>query len=237
MTRSTCEVLAIGGGPAGIAAASRAAELGARTLLVDEGLAPGGQIWRASHVGRQGASARRWLDRLGRSGAAIRSSTSVVDIEPVGDRFHVVADAQGDIISIDARAVVLATGARELFLPFPGWTLPNVFGVGGGQALMKSGMPVRGKRVVVAGTGPLVLAVAAAFASHGAFVRVVAEQAPLPQVARFAASLWRTPGRAAQALALRARLGVAPRYLTGTWISRADGASRVESVTAYRRTD
>ncbi len=177
------------------------------------------------------ASARRWVERLARSGAAIRSSTSVVDIDPVDDGFRVVADAQGEVISIDAGAVVLATGARELFLPFPGWTLPNVFGVGGGQALMKSGMPVRGKDVVVAGSGPLVLAVAASFASHGARVRVVAEQAPLPRVARFAASLWRTPSRAGQALALRARLGAAPRYLTGTWIVRADGASRVESVT------
>jgi len=76
-----------------------------------------------------------------------------------------------------------------------------------------------------------VLAVAAAFASNGARVLVVAEQAPLARVARFAASLWRTPSRAAQALALRARLGAAPRYLTGTWVARADGASRVESVT------
>ncbi len=230
MIRAACDVLVIGGGPAGIAAASRAAELGARTLLVDEGLAPGGQIWRASRGGQQGGAARRWVERLARSGAAIRSSTSVVDIDSVNDRFRVVADAQGDVVSIDAGAVVLATGARELFLPFPGWTLPNVFGVGGGQALMKAGMPVRGKRVVVAGTGPLVLAVAASFASHGARVRVVAEQAPLSRVARFAASLWRAPGRAGQALALRARLGAA-RYLTGTWIARADGASRVESVT------
>jgi NADPH-dependent 2,4-dienoyl-CoA reductase/sulfur reductase-like enzyme len=95
---------------------------------------------------------------------------------------------------------------------------------------MKSGMPVRGKRVVVAGTGPLVLAVASSFASHGARVRVVAEQAPFARVARFTAALWRTPSRAGQALALRARLGVA-RYLTGTWVSRADGASTVESVT------
>ncbi len=231
MIRATCDVLVIGSGPAGIAAASRAAELGARTLLVDEGLAPGGQIWRASVGGRQAAVARRWVERLARSGAAIRSSTSVVDIEPIGDRFRALADARGDVISIDAGAVVFATGARELFLPFPGWTLPNVFGVGGGQALMKSGMSVRGKRIVVAGTGPLVLAVAAAFASHGARVRVVAEQAPFPRVARFAGSLWRTPGRAGQALALRARLGAAPRYSTGTWIARANGAARVESVT------
>src|SRR5215831_4936996 len=230
MIRATCDVLVIGGGPAGIAAAARAAELGARALLVDEGLAPGGQIWRESHAGRRGRSARRWIARLARSGAAIRSSTSVVDVEAVGDRFLVVADSQGDLVSIDAGAVVLATGARELFLPFPGWTLPNVFGVGGGQALMKSGMPVRGQRVVVAGTGPLVLAVAASFAAHGARVRVVAEQAPLARVARFTAALWRTPSRAGQAVALRARLG-ATRYLTGTWVARAEGTSSVESVT------
>ncbi|HEV8447780.1 MAG TPA: FAD-dependent oxidoreductase [Gemmatimonadaceae bacterium] len=230
MIRAECDVLVIGGGPAGIAAASRAAELGARALLVDEGLAPGGQIWRESRGGRRGGAARRWIARLARSGAAIRSSTSVVDVDSVGGRFLVVADSQGELVSIDAGAIVLATGARELFLPFPGWTLPNIFGVGGGQALMKSGMPVRGRRVVVAGTGPLVLAVAASFASHGARVRAVAEQAPLARVAKFAAALWRAPSRAGQALALRASLG-ATRYFTGTWVSRADGDSRVRSVT------
>jgi NADPH-dependent 2,4-dienoyl-CoA reductase/sulfur reductase-like enzyme len=230
MTRATCEVLVVGGGPAGIAAASRAAELGARTLLVDEGLALGGQIWRASHVGHRAGAARRWVGRLARSGAAVRSSTSVIDIDSARDRFRVVGDAQGDVISIDTATIVLATGARELFLPFPGWTLPNVFGVGGGQALMKSGMPVRGKRVVVAGTGPLVLAVAASFASHGARVQAMAEQAPRARVARFAARLWRTPLRAGQAMALRARIATT-RYLTGTWVTRAQGSSRVESVT------
>ena len=54
--------------------------------------------------------------------------------------------------------MILATGARELFLPFPGWTLPNVMGAGGLQALVKSGLPIDGKAVVVAGSGPLLLA-------------------------------------------------------------------------------
>ena len=96
---------------------------------------------------------------------------------------------------MEAGAIILATGAQELFLPFPGWTLPGVFGVGGAQALLKAGMDVRGKRVAVAGTGPLLLPVAAALARAGADLRMVAEQAPPEAVRRFAASLWRTPGR------------------------------------------
>jgi NADPH-dependent 2,4-dienoyl-CoA reductase/sulfur reductase-like enzyme len=230
MTQTACDVLVIGAGPAGIAAAARAAEAGARALVVDEGPGPGGQIWRAGHGRRRGGAAARWIDRLARSGAAMRNSTSVFDVEFRGDRFRVLAEADGDPFVVDAGAIVLATGARELFLPFPGWTLPNVVGVGGAQALIKSGMPVRGKRAVVAGTGPLVLAVAASLAAHGARVRIVAEQAPAARVARFATGLWRTPLRAGQALAFRSRL-FGTSYATGTWVSAAAGRSRVEAAT------
>ena len=231
VTRVECDVLVVGGGPAGIAAAARAAEQGARTLLVDEGLSPGGQIWRASHHGRRHGRAARWIDRLARSGSAIRSSTSVADIDSGPRGFRVRAErADGGVFVADTGALVLATGARERFLPFPGWTLPGVLGVGGAQALLKSGLPVRGKRVVVAGTGPLVLAVASSLAAHGARVSLVAEQSPLASVARFAATLWRAPSRAAQAMAYRVRLGMT-RYAAGTWVTHADGDSRVHSVT------
>ena len=85
-----------------------------------------------------------------------------------------------------------------------GWTLPNVVGVGGVQALLKAGMSVRGKRVVIAGSGPLLLPVAASLSKAGARLGIVAEQAPFASLARYAASLWRSPALLAQAAQLRA---------------------------------
>jgi NADPH-dependent 2,4-dienoyl-CoA reductase/sulfur reductase-like enzyme len=132
-------------------------------------------------------------------------------------------------LSIEARRVILATGARERFLPFPGWTLPNVFGIGGAQALLKSGMSFRNKRVVIAGSGPLLLPVAASLREAGATLTLVAEQATGRRVATFAASLWRSPSMLAQAARLRAGF-MTTRYATGTWIAAVKGDSRAQSV-------
>ncbi len=123
--------------------------------------------------------------------------------------------------------LVLATGARELFLPFPGWTLPGVVGVGGAQALLKAGARYDGLRVVVAGSGPLVLAVAAALKRAGARVVGVAEQAPLARLAAFGAGLWREPGKLAEGLGYAATLAGVP-YRTGAWIHEAVGREGVE---------
>jgi len=232
------DVAVVGGGPAGIAAACRAAELGAGVLLVDEGARPGGQIWR--HRSTPPAGARRWLERLARSNARILSATSVVEILPgpaetdarAGEgRFAIHAvDADAGPVRIQARRVILATGARERFLPFPGWTLPGVFGVGGLQALLKSGASFAGQRVVLAGSGPLLLPVAAALADGGARLETVAEQAPLSRVARFAAGLWRQPAKLAEAIAYRLACVGTP-FLHGAWVSAAEGDGGVRSVT------
>ena len=188
------DVLVVGAGPAGIAASVSAREAGARVMLIDEGPAPGGQIWRPGVRRGQTGLAGQWLHRLDKSGVTVLRSTAAVDLWPSESRGVVVlAEASGGGFQIAAHSVVLATGARERFLPFPGWTLPNVFGVGAAQALLKGGLSVRGRRVVVAGTGPLVLAVAASLARAGANLELVAEQAPPLRVARFAFGLWRTP--------------------------------------------
>ena len=66
----------------------------------------------------------------------------------------------GKRLRIHCETIVVATGARERFLPFPGWTLPGVVGAGALQSLIKGGLNIDGRRVMVAGTGPLLLAVA-----------------------------------------------------------------------------
>jgi len=130
-------------------------------------------------------------------------------------------------------SLILATGARERFLPFPGWTLPNVMGAGGLQALVKSGLAVEGKKVVVAGTGPLLLAVAQYLHTHGADVRLIAEQAPRGALARFAAGLLMHPEKVMQTAQFAWSLfGI--KHRTNCWPVAAAGEGKLERVTLRR---
>ena len=224
-----CDVAIVGAGPAGIAAACRAAESGARTLLLDEGPAAGGQIYRHRPGSEPPAAARAWIARLSRSGAAVRFGAAVFDGLAVGDGFRLLAESGPVRMEVRAKRVILATGARELFLPFPGWTLPGVLGAAGAQALWKSGGSLAGRRAVVAGSGPLLLPVAASLTKAGAQVVLVAEQASPGALLGFGASLWRSPGKLAEAARYRAGFSRA-RYRAGTWIVEALGRERVEAV-------
>jgi NADPH-dependent 2,4-dienoyl-CoA reductase/sulfur reductase-like enzyme len=224
-----CDVAVVGAGPAGIAAACRAAEAGARTLLLEEGLASGGQIHRHLPGRPPPPAARAWLERLARSGAAVFHGSGVFDVAPREAGFGIEAETGERRLSVLSRAIVLATGARELFLPFPGWTLPGVYGAGGAQALWKTGASLRGRRAIVAGTGPLLLPVAASLAKAGARVELVAEQAGSLALARFAAGLLRHPGRLVEAARYRAAFRATP-YRAGTWVAEAQGDGRLEGI-------
>ncbi|HEY9449675.1 MAG TPA: FAD-dependent oxidoreductase, partial [Gemmatimonadaceae bacterium] len=164
--------------------------------------------------------------RLDRSGARSIAMATVTDATP--DCVLSVAHAEGST-SVRAGAVVIATGARELFIPYPGWTLPGVMGMGGAQALLKGGMRVSGKRVVVAGSGPLILPVAAAMAHAGARLVAVVEQTPTAVLAGFARTLWRHPSKLADGARYRAAFA-RTSYRTGCWVARAEGDGRVERV-------
>jgi NADPH-dependent 2,4-dienoyl-CoA reductase/sulfur reductase-like enzyme len=228
-------VAVIGGGPAGLAAAAAAAgKLGAgRVALVDDNVAPGGQIWRRGR--REPLPAARRAEEAARTaGALFETGVTMVDARALpGGGFVLLGERAGAAFALRADRLVLATGATERFLPFPGWTLPGVYGAGGLQALYKSGFEIAGKRILVAGSGPLLLAVAQAFRKAGAKVPAIVEQAPRLAVLRFAARLPRHPQKLFQALGLGLSL-LPVRQLYGAWPVRAEGDGKLERVVVSR---
>ena len=221
------DALVVGAGPAGLAAAYRAAQAGLRVIVIDDNPAAGGQIWRGEEVKPASREAQAWFEK-------IRSvDIQLINGARVFQQLHpgtLLAETSKGVRELNYKNLVLATGARERFLPFPGWTLPNVMGAGGLQALVKTGLPIEGKRVVVAGSGPLLLAVAAYLRGRGAEVLLIAEQASAVQLAKFAVGL---AGKASQAFSLRRQLrGV--KYLSRCWVVAAHGDNKLQSVTLSR---
>lgn len=226
------DIVVVGAGPAGLAATTAAAAAGRKVAVLDDNPKVGGQIWRAG-AGKSAADRAREqaVTAFEASDAELFAGRQVVDASPGTLQAWVGAEQRLDTFEFES--LILATGARERFLPFPGWTLPGVFGAGGLQALVRGGYDVRGKRVVVAGTGPLLLAVAAHLKQDGAEIVTIAEQAPMGELAGFAASLLSRPAKVLQGIRLRAELGSVP-YRTGCWVIAAEGG---EAVTAVRLTD
>lgn len=221
------DVVVVGAGPGGIAAAAVAAEAGLRVCVVDDNPGAGGQIWRGINAEHGPARARRWLRRLSAARCTILPGVRVVDAP--GERALRVEGANG-ALDLHFDKLIVATGARELFLPFPGWTLPGVMGAGGTQALLKAGLEVKGRHAVVAGSGPLLLAVGAGLRAKGAQVAAIYEQAPLARLAAFGATLWSKPGKLLEGVQYQVQSRLAP-YRTGCWVVRAEGDGRVERVT------
>ena len=221
------DALVIGAGPAGLAAAYRAAQAGLRVTVVDDNPAAGGQIWRGERQKPTSPEAQAWFEKIRSVDIKLINGARVFQQPRIGT---LLAETSEGVCELSYTNLVLATGARERFLPFPGWTLPNVMGAGGLQALVKTGLPIEGKRVVVAGSGPLLLAVAAYLRTRGAEVLLIAEQASSLQLAKFVIGV---AGKASQALSLKRQLrGV--RYLNGCWVIAAHGTDKLESVTLSR---
>lgn len=166
-------VVVIGAGPAGMAAANAAAVAGVEVVLIDAETRLGGQYHR------QAADA---AERFALAPGVEHLAESVVwAIEPIdgGHRVHLttgLADGPGRSgRAIDTAALVLATGAHDRALPFPGWDLPGVVTAGAAQALAKGQGVAIGRRVLLAGTGPFLLPVAKSLLDVGAEVTQVLE--------------------------------------------------------------
>jgi NADPH-dependent 2,4-dienoyl-CoA reductase/sulfur reductase-like enzyme len=215
-----------------MAASTVAAETGCRVCLLDDNAAPGGQIWRG--FGTQTATKYPhgrgfidWTTRLQRTDCEVWQGWQAIDRLADGELRLEHGDERRDV---GFGKLILATGARERFLPFPGWTLPGVLGAGGLQALVKAGLDPKGKRVVLAGSGPLLLAVSAGLQRAGARVMGIYEQAPLSRLAGFGLTLLGQPGKLAEGARYRLKALRAP-YRTGSWVVRVEGRDHVESTT------
>lgn len=222
------DIAIIGAGPAGIAAAVAAASAGRQVVLLDEGFRPGGQIWRHRKP-EVPAEARPLLDRLEASQTKVILGASLFDGEQRQGLWRLALSCGDQRLGVEAEVLVLATGARERFLPFPGWTLPGVMGAGGGQALLKEGLKLDGEPALVAGSGPLLLPVAASVRKAGGRLLGVLEQAPWRRVLGMAPLLAGRPAKARQALGLGWDLRGVP-YRPGWWVTEALGRERLEAV-------
>ena len=161
------DIAVIGAGPAGAHAALAASEKGFGVVLVDEQTCAGGQVWRAKDhsilsapqtpESRAGSELRQ---KVQASNISHRADTRVWQIEKSDASWSLQAFHDGTSSPIAARALIIASGAREVVHPLPGWTTPGVIGLAGATALFKQSLAVPGQRTVVSGTGPLVFFVA-----------------------------------------------------------------------------
>lgn len=245
MTRiEQADLVVLGGGPAGLCAAIEARKAGVASVLVlDEGPAPGGQIFRrfgqgfdvrdARAAGHEYRDGEALIAEARAAGVTIRSETVVWGI---WDRRLACVTKDVAATVIEAKVMVLCPGARDRPVAFQGWTLPGVITAGAAKIMVAVQRVLPGKRILMAGSGPLALAFSAQLRGYGAEVVEVLEAAPRPslrQLARLVAT-----GEVAtlrEALAYRLRLqrdGVPLTY--GSAILRAEGTREVESAVVAR---
>ncbi|MEV0838701.1 FAD-dependent oxidoreductase [Actinocatenispora sera] len=255
-------VVVIGAGPAGLSAVATALGAGAQVTLIEAAEQPGGQYHRAPvaefGVARREALQHGWRDFAARRDHVLSHprcrflpETTVWALEDPGATparggpplVHVLtgqadgADRRRRVIEADA--LVLAVGAHDTMLPFPGWELPGVVTAGAAQALVKGERVAIGDRVVVAGTGPFLLPVAAALLGAGSTVRQVLEaNRPGRIAAGWGARPWQLAGQAGKLPELAEYAATLARHrvpvLLGRTVVEARGDGRVEEVVTAR---
>jgi len=239
----TAQLVVVGAGPAGMEAALRGAELGLSVTVVDEGMRPGGQIYRQQPL----AFAKkpgRGLSPDARDGERLTNRFAVAGITTFSGYTAWHVDAERRIIWLQGRdralkiayeALILAPGTFDRVVPFPGWTLPGVFTSGGMQTLLKSQHFVPGRRVVVAGSGPLNLILAAQLASAGAQVVALAEASRFAGAWRLSSALLKQPRLVVRAIAAATTLlRSKTRILRGYGVLRAEGDDHLSRLTLAR---
>ena len=173
------DLVVLGAGPAGVAAANVASKEGAEVVIIDENSSAGGQIYRAppnefqpqnsfkSDEFREGEKQRNILENSDLTALfkhRVWSVSSDLVVSTVGPN---------GLSSWHARSLIIANGALERIIPFPGWTIPGVIGLAASTILLKSQYVLPGQSTVVAGCGPLLIAVANGIIKSGGKVSAI----------------------------------------------------------------
>lgn len=243
LARHACDLLVIGAGPAGLAATLAARSAGLSVILCDERAKPGGQYFKqpgnglvadAGRLDAQFSAGRGLIAQVNASGADLWTESLAWHGALDGDGISVAITTPGGPAQVRARRLVVATGAMERAWPVPGWTLPGVMTTGAAQTLLRGSANAPGRKVLIAGNGPLNLQLACELIGAGITVVGVIEQAPRPGIGKLGAlatMLASHAGLAATGAAQLARLARAGvPLLFGHVVTRITGADRAQRV-------
>jgi NADPH-dependent 2,4-dienoyl-CoA reductase/sulfur reductase-like enzyme len=235
----------IGGGPAGMAAAVQASENGVSVVIIDERVSLGGQIFKQLGPGFKVANPSRLRvpPRLGQeliskteqSNIAFFLNTTVLSME--NNDLMVVGEGN-KVFTLTFRKLLIATGAYDRPVAFPGWTLPGVITAGAAQTLVKTQRVLPGSKIIFAGSGPVALAFPAQLAKLGANILAVLESGPAPtpinvvKLLSASAGNWNLIVDAMKYRSILLRKRIRVRYKS--IIVEAHGTTRVEAVTVAK---
>lgn len=232
-------MVVIGAGPAGLRAAETLARGGVRPILIDEAEQPGGQIYRQPPPGATRSPAALYGFEARKAVAAhaiVAGLGDAIDYRPrtlawnVFGR-HLDTLESGRYGGLDFARLVIASGAMDRILPFPGWTLPGVFTLGGAQIALKAQGVSIGRRVAFVGAGPLLPLVAYQYAKAGAEIAAVLDVTPFSAKLENAPGLLAQPGTLAKGLWYTARNAVRGFTISsGVRAIRVEGAGRVRGL-------
>lgn len=237
------DVLVVGAGPGGLSAALAAARRGARVLVLDERPQSGGQFYKplAPSHGFTRPPANQFAQGLALVAAAKAAGVEIRQNASVWGAFsptEIAALIDGQAWVFEPRQLILAPGAYERPVPFPGWTLPGVMTTGAAQTLARAYRVAAGERTLISGNGPLNVQLAAELLAGGARVCEVLESAPKPSFTRLreAFGLLRNGSdlllEGVAYLARLKRAGVPLQW--GHTVIAAHGTERLEAVTIAR---
>ncbi len=235
------DLIVIGAGPAGMAAAVTASIHGLRTALLDENAGPGGQIYRAitttpvkkrKILGGDYWFGEQFSASLKRSAVVYKPQTTVWSLQAAADGVEVgILDGEGARL-VSARFAIVATGAMERPFPIPGWTLPGVMTVGGAQTLLKASGLVPEGDMIVAGSGPLLYLYTQQLITAGAKPKLLLDTTPK---SNWRQAIWHLPSFVTshymrKGLSLLATVKRNVPIIRNVSMIRADGDDRAKEV-------